>query len=200
MTPVEGNPVDRTALRPVPAWASGTGLIELNPHPDQVEPGLRAQLQERAHRYCWGFDERRIDVLTGCFTEDAVWRGDVMGETAVGPFTGRPEILRYLTTFWPHQKDQRRHILSNFIVETAQERAASALCYLQLMGSRDAASRLEITGLYSFRYRLDGDTWRICALTAGFDAPFWKRPVATMRPEIRERFGVLDAPTGTVPR
>ena len=180
-------------LRPEPAWAHRTGLISLRP-PGTGDPAAEAavahQLQDRMHRYCWGFDERRADVLESVFTEDAVWQANVMGETPVGPFTGREAVLGWLTGFWPHQKDQRRHMPLNFIVEDVQESTATAMCYLILLGSTRAATALETAALYKLDYRREGGEWRIAVLTAGFDSPFWKQEIADMQPWVRELMGI----------
>lgn len=180
----------RRPLRPQPAWASRTGLIHLDAGPP-VELDTAHALQDRLHRYCWGFDERRHDVLVETFTADAVWVGDVMGETSIGPHRGRDTVLAWLAAFWEHQRDQRRHVITNFVLAEVGETTASALAYLLLVGASNASVGLEATGLYRVDYRLEGDgTWRIARLTAGFDAPFWKGEVASMAPWVRELLGI----------
>lgn len=182
---------DADRLRPEPAWAHRSGLISLVPPgtaPESVD--VHRQLQDRIHRYCWGFDERRADVLAGGFTSDAVWEASVMAETRVGPFSGRPAIMEWLTGFWAHQRDQRRHLILNFIVEEVSDDHAVGLAYLLLMGSSDAATRLESAGLYRLGYRREGGSWLIESLLAGFDSPYWKQEVAQMRPWVKELFGI----------
>lgn len=179
-------------LRPRPGWAHATGLISMAPQQVTVQPALRAALEDRLHRYCWGFDERRRDVLDHCFTRDAVWRANVMGETAVGPFVGRGAVLAWLTRYWDHQKDQRRHLVLNFVVNSVGDDTASAMAYLLLMGASDAASRMESMGLYHVDYRREGEQWRIAELSAGFDSPYWQREVADMSPRLRQLFGISE--------
>jgi hypothetical protein len=161
-----------------------------------VSPPLdpRQALQEVIHRYCWAFDERRADLLRECFTEDGTWEASVMGETRVGPFVGQDQVQEWLSRFWDHQRDQRRHLILNFIVEDLQEDRATALAYLLLMGSSEATSRMESVGFYRLDLRSDAGTWRIASLVAGFDAPFWKMEVSQMSPRVRQLFGILDPP------
>jgi hypothetical protein len=156
----------------------------------------RQALQEVIHRYCWAFDERRADVLRECFTEDGTWEASVMGETRVGPFLGQDQVQEWLSRFWDHQRDQRRHMILNFLVEDLSEDRATALAYLLLMGSSDAASRMETVGFYRLDFRNEAGTWRIEALRAGFDSPFWTMDVSAMSPRVRQLFGILDAPSG----
>lgn len=177
-------------LRPRPGWAHTTGLIAMTPDHVPIDANVRAALEDRLHRYCWGFDERRHDVLANCFTEDAVWRANVMGETEVGPFVGHAAVLTWLTRYWDHQIDQRRHLVLNFVVNRVEEDTASALAYLLLMGASDASSQMESMGIYHVDFRREGALWRIAVLSAGFDSPYWKREVADMSPRLRELFGI----------
>ena len=90
-------------LLPPPAWGSAAGVLELgdgevSSSPDALADRLR--IAECATRYTWAFDERRADMLERCFTEDCVWEGLVMGAYRIGPYTGRDEVLAWLTNFW----------------------------------------------------------------------------------------------------
>lgn len=181
--------------RPAPAWAHATGVVNLRGSADRhlSTPLNPAQaLQEAIHRYCWAFDERRADLLLECFTADASWEASVMGETRVGPFVGQAQVQEWLSRFWAHQRDQRRHLILNFIVEELHDDHATALAYLLLMGSSDAQSRLETTGFYRLTYQRGADGWRISSLFAGFDSPFWTMEVRDMSPRVRALFGILE--------
>lgn len=194
------DPAGRPPLRPAPAWAHQTGAVQLRSEAQRtVSPPLdpRQALQEVIHRYCWAFDERRADLLLECFTEDGTWEANVMGETRVGPFAGRTQVQEWLARFWDHQRDQRRHLILNFLVEDLREDRATALTYLLLMGSSDAMSRMETVGFYRLGFRNDAGTWRIESLVAGFDSPFWTMDVSEMSPRVRQLFGILDAPQGS---
>jgi len=185
-------------LRPSPAWAHRTGVLQLRSEAERsISPPLdpRSALQEVIHRYCWAFDERRADLLRECFTEDGTWEASVMGETRVGPFVGQGQVQEWLSRFWDHQRDQRRHLILNFVVEDLSEDRATALAYLLLMGSSGAASRMESVGFYRLDFRSDAGTWRIKSLVAGFDSPFWTMDVSEMSPRVRQLFGILDAPS-----
>ena len=177
-------------LRPQPAWAHRTGLVHVESRPP-AGLDVAQTLQDRLHRYCWGFDERRHDVLIDTFTADCVWVGDVMGETTIGPHRGRDTVLAWLSAFWDHQRDQRRHVVTNFVLEELGESTASGMAYLLLVGASNASVVLEAAGLYRVQYRLEQDgVWRITQLTAGFDAPFWRTEVEAMAPRVRELFGI----------
>src|SRR5690606_23313253 len=80
------------------------------------------------------------------FTADATWEGMVMGGQRVGPFVGRANILEWLTRFWRFQKDQRRHVYTNFVIDGDDGQVVTAACYMLLYGSRDATSGFETAG------------------------------------------------------
>lgn len=182
-------------LRPVPAWGALTGAADLQLDAWQSIPGsVVAEVQQTLFRYAWAFDDRREQLLEQCFTEDARWEGLVMGETGVGPFIGRAEVMRWLTRFWKYQKDQRRHIYTNLIVDRVDGDDAVAFAYLQLMGSSEAVSSIESVGFVRIRLRRDGASWRISEFFSGFDSPFWTMEVSEMNSWLRDLFGVAHPP------
>jgi len=177
----------------IPGWAHRTGLLSLGEGIcPQTAEGVAGHsfLSERIKRYCWAYDERQIERLATCFTDDAVWEGDVLGQIRIGPFTGRSAIIKWLSEFWPHQHDQRRHMILNTIVETQTADSATTMSYLLLMSADGKAAKLETTGFYRVNLRRDGEIWRIARLTAGFDAPFWPVDLTRMSASGRARHGI----------
>jgi len=178
-----------------PAWAHAAGILSLG---EAIRPGSdgaaadRALFCERIARYCWAYDERRLDRLGDCFTEDAVWEGNVLGKLPIGPFEGRERIVGWLSEFWPHQKDQRRHMLLNTIVEEQTADTGATLSYLLLMSSTGDTMSMEAMGFYHTTYLRQGDQWRISRLTAGFDKPFWPGKLEKMSARGRARHGVSE--------
>src|SRR4051794_32093480 len=104
-----------TSRAPEPAWAAKTGHAQVK----ALEPDASGTAAERVliaeciHRYGWGYDERDRELLTACFTADAVWEGCIMGRDPVGPCEGREAVVQFLVDFWETQSDQRRHIFTN---------------------------------------------------------------------------------------
>ena len=187
--------VDKHDELSIPAWAHRVGMLELGspgPPAECCEASDRAAIGERIARYCWAYDERRIELLGDCFTSDAIWEGNVLGEIPIGPLEGREAIVAWLSKFWPHQKDQRRHMILNTIVEALQGDEAVTLSYLLLMASTGDAVSMESMGFYKVAYRREGSNWRIARLTAGFDKPFWPGKLETMSDRGRARHGVFE--------
>jgi len=180
---------------PIPAWAHRAGMLSLGEATQPSDPAAvadRLLIIERITRYCWGFDERQIDKLAACFTDDAVWEGNVLGKISIGPFKGRDAIMNFLADFWPHQHDQRRHLALNHLIEEQTAETATSWSYLLLMGSKGEKVSLETSGFYKVRYRKEEGQWKIENLTAGFDAPFWPVKTEKLSAAGRARHGILD--------
>jgi len=178
-----------------PGWAHKAGILDLGSPVApavQCEASDRADFCERIARYCWAYDERRIDRLRDCFTPDAIWEGTVLGQVSIGPFEGRDAIVDWLSKFWPHQRDQRRHMLLNTIVEEQTAVTATTLSYLLLMASTGEAVSVESMGFYRTTFCRQDLAWRISRLTAGFDKPFWPGKLDDLSASGRTRHGVLE--------
>lgn len=185
---------DDPELHPVPGWAHGSGYMSLSPAlPAGASGDVLAAVQDAVARYAWAFDDRRPEHFDDVFTADAVWEGMVMGEQRVGPFVGRDKIREWLTRFWRYQKDQRRHIYVNFVVDGDDGHTVTAACYMLLYGSRDSNSGFETAGfLRTELVRTETGRLKIRRFSAGFDSPFWTMPVEEMSPKLRTIFGILD--------
>ena len=182
-----------SAAPQLPGWGHHAGLLDLGAGavPDGSSAILdRALICERIARYCWAYDERQSERLAACFTVDATWEGDVLGRIPIGPFVGRAKIASWLTEFWPHQHDQRRHMILNTIVEQQTADSAMTLSYLLLMASTGTAATIESMGFYKTSYRREGSEWLISRLTAGFDKPFWPVDLEKMSAHGRKRHGI----------
>jgi len=180
---------------PIPAWGHLTGALAMRRAipPAERSPALeRSLIAERPSRYCWAYDERRADLLTDCFTEDAVWEGTVAGVQRVGPLSGREKILAWLTEFWPHQHHQPRHVLLNTVIEERSETHARTLSYLLLTTARRGQVKISTTGFYRLSLARVGEDWRIAQMFAGFDAPFWPGKLERLDERGRERHGLFE--------
>ncbi len=175
----------------LPGWAHNSGALAMGTGVAQADPDAARLVIERVARYCWAYDERRADLLADCFTQDGIWEGNVLGKVPVGPFAGRERTIKWLTEFWPHQHDQRRHMLLNNLVESLSNESAVTLSYLLLMSSDGMAPKVECTGFYRCELRREGQVWRIARMTACFDAPFWPGQLDSMSERGKRRHGVL---------
>jgi hypothetical protein len=162
-------------LSPTPGWGHATGAIELPADAHEFHPDAsadRIQLTELMYRYGWSFDERRADVLAGCFTDDATWVASIMGTATVGPHRGRDAIMDFMTGFWPDQSDQRRHMIMNVLVENQTESSAMIFSYHLLMSAAGGKVAPVTAGFYRVGATKTPVGWKMASLLAGYDIPF----------------------------
>jgi hypothetical protein len=158
---------------PAPAWGSAIGALPLERAvPDDERSDVaRALIAERVHMYAWAFDERRRDLLSDCFTETAVWHGDLAGVEPVPPTRGRDEIVAWLTAYWDRQNDQRRHFVMSTQIDDLAPTSATVVCSL-LLGSVHRELSIALTSFYRMRLVLRDGSWLIDDLFEGGDVAF----------------------------
>jgi len=122
-------------------------------------------------RFLLGVDEQDAERVRSTLTEDAQ-TGMVLDGEKMGPPPGREGIVGYLQEFWKTQTDQRRHVLSNPIVESESPEAAVLSFYLTLYATKDRKLRPIATGRYRVRYVLKGESGWIRNIELVLDGPF----------------------------
>ena len=163
-----------TTVSPSPGWGSAKGFLRFDSAAASVgsETALATQqIIERVSRYAWSFDERRADLLAECFTDDAVWSGDIAGERPVDSVRGRDAIVGWLSEFWPRQMDQRRHLMMSVSVTPKNETQATALSSLLLTSASSSTLSVVLTSFYQFELERSQGVWRISSLFEGCDVP-----------------------------
>ena len=128
----------------------------------------RCQLMSR---FYLGLDQRDAAMVRATLSEDAETCMFLDGEK-MGPPAGREGIVGYLEEFWKTQTDQRRHVLSNAILESESPEAAVLSFYLTLYATKDRKLRPVATGRYRVRYVLKGESGWIRNIELVLDGPF----------------------------
>jgi hypothetical protein len=110
-------------MRPRRHWARLDGHLTLQPNRTLVAPGAladRLAVRECFERWGIAFDEGCIDVMESLFTSDGVYTVVIAGgersvqiDHAVGP----QEIGERVAQVLAAQQDQRRHFVSNVLVQ-----------------------------------------------------------------------------------
>jgi hypothetical protein len=129
------------------------------------------RLQELMTRFLVGVDEQDAAGVRAVLCED-VRNTMVVDGQRMDPPAGREALLAYLADFWKVQTDQRRHVLSNALVESDSPREPVLSFYLTLYATQDKKVRTVATGRYVVRYRADGDDARIQNIDLTLDGPF----------------------------
>jgi len=122
-------------------------------------------------RFLLGVDEQDAGMIRSTLTEDAETCMFLEGEK-MGPPPGREGIVGYLEEFWKTQTDQRRHVLSNAIVESETPGESVLAFYLTLYATKDRKLRPVTTGRYRVHFvSKDGRAW-IRNIELVLDGPF----------------------------
>jgi ketosteroid isomerase-like protein len=121
-----------------------------------MNPAERLAVHDVLARYAFALDRHDPAALEAVLTDDATWTFEVPGSPVLGPVAGRETILEFVRTAWAAETGQRRHHLTNVVVQGE----GTATAYLML--TSDAA--VLTTGVLTFLLDHAGDEWRIAEL------------------------------------
>lgn len=130
----------------------------------------RVAIVDTLHRYGHCYDEGDFEGLGACFADDATFTigGGIAGMPAT--MRGRSEILSRMTARREATAgSQRRHIITNVILDDDGEGRVRAASYLLLGSTEDGELRLPVTGRYVDVLVRDGSRWVIVDRTLTMD-------------------------------
>jgi 3-phenylpropionate/cinnamic acid dioxygenase small subunit len=133
----------------------------------------RAEIENVLGRAAWGYDEDDVDLVAAQFDEDASMTMRIGREgELIGPFEGRAAIHKLHADSLRSQTGQRRHNLSNLIIEKEATDAATTVTNLTLLSVENGAARVLSSGWYRDELvRRDG-TWLIHNRHIHLDLPY----------------------------
>ncbi|MCE0504077.1 MULTISPECIES: nuclear transport factor 2 family protein [unclassified Roseivivax] len=154
-------------------WASAGGLVSLEPHGaadlSALEAGDLRQIEEAFIRWGLYYDEGRSDLLSSLFAEEGSLVATLGSAEPIASFTGPEAIAEYVDATLGQQGDQRRHSITNFIVEEASEDSAHALAYGIVLVAADGLS-VGSSVLYDGELEKNGQgVWTFSKLTIAID-------------------------------
>jgi ketosteroid isomerase-like protein len=164
-----------THPRPQQAWAHRQGKLQMRPlqPADWTSEALsvRCQVTDAFYRFGMAWDEIQIDALCSCFTEDAVFESSEGSATAFLSLNGHDEMRAELGARMEYQSDQRRHIMSNILVEELDlaRGTATALAQCVVTATGDDLV-LAASVIYTANLRREDDgCWRFSYFFVGMD-------------------------------
>ena len=114
------------------------------------------------HRYGHCYDEGDLDAMAACFTEDGVFTIEGAIGSVPAVMSGRAEIRRAMGERKAATASaQRRHIITNVILDEDGDGRIRAACYLLLGSTEDGTLRLPVTGRYTDLLVRVEDRWLI---------------------------------------
>ena len=128
-------------------------------------------IHELLSRSAFGYDERQLDILQACFTDDASMVVRIAGGEPVGPFEGRKNIMQLMTDSMDAQSDKRRHVISNIFFESEDENTVSVNSTLTLYASENSQIKLLSSGIYRDTVVKRNGAWQISRRQLDLDLP-----------------------------
>ncbi|MEL7045169.1 MAG: nuclear transport factor 2 family protein [Pseudomonadota bacterium] len=123
-------------------------------------------------RSAYAYDERKLDMLEACFTQDAAFSIQIAGAPELmGPFEGREAIMGLYRGSLEAQTDVRRHVVSNVLFESEGDEP-EVVSYLTLFATEDGAAKLLCTGVYRDQVQRKSDGWAIHRRHLDLDSPY----------------------------
>lgn len=172
------------ATFPPQAWAHRQGRVSMKTlQPADWSPealAARAQIAEAFYRFGMGHDECRVDVVGSCFTDDVVYQVARGSAEPFSTFTGRDVVEERLGAIFDEMTDQRRHLVSNVVVEELDLGAgrADALAFGVVTVAADGLS-VGASVFYDGALRREADgCWRFERFFIGMDDFAGRRPRA----------------------
>jgi hypothetical protein len=170
--PPPAAPAQKPATLPAQGWAHKTGLVDLKLHTQAITPETivaRLSIQDTFARWGVAYDEARLDVVATLFTKDAVYEV-VSGSYNPGvKQVGVDNIVRSVAGALKFQNDQRRHVISNVIINKLTENEATALAFCITTVAANGLS-MGATVIYSADLKREADgVWRFSRFVIGID-------------------------------
>lgn len=132
----------------------------------------RADIENLLNRYSLAYDRNDMPAMAATFTDDAVMTLKIGDGDLIGPFDGKEAIMKLMTDSLASQNDQRRHLVSNLVIEKETEQDASVVSYLTLIAIADQKATLLSTAVYEDDLRKDDGEWRFTRRHIALDLPY----------------------------
>lgn len=161
-----------TQSRPQQHWASRSGLVDLQPNGIVLESSNvldRMLIQEAFYRWGIAWDEARLDVVRSLFTNDGELVITQGSNKPISRRVGPDVIAKYVDDVSRGQADQRRHAMTNVIIDRLSTHEATTIAYGIVTIAANGLS-LGATVIYSGELRKEFDgVWRFSRFVIGMD-------------------------------
>ncbi|MET7694590.1 nuclear transport factor 2 family protein [Streptomyces sp. NPDC005483] len=133
------------------------------------DPAERLAIHQTLARYAFALDHGDLMALEDVLTEDTIWTASIAGEVEQGAFLGRAAVLSLVRDATETQTEQRRHNLTNVVLQRADADTAMVWAYLMLTSNAGGSAAVIATGFYTFTLQHAEGEWRIAKVFVGLD-------------------------------
>lgn len=121
----------------------------------------RLEIFDLHHRYAHVYDGGHLEQLGDLFTEDATFEFSPAISGFPGRLEGRDDIVRHMRERYAATRPaQRRHVITNLVVDEQDGSAARTACYLLLGSTTDGELSLPVAGRYEDELVRSDGRWR----------------------------------------
>ncbi len=132
----------------------------------------RQAISNTLSTWALGYDERDRDLMRRCFSADATMTLEIGDSETMGPYVGRDEVMKHFTDHHEIQTDQRRHVVTNVLVDSETATTAKVISLLTLFVTENGVERVQATGVYRDRFALQDGDWVIEERVLRLDAHY----------------------------
>jgi len=158
-------------------WAHADGVVNLQPGTAMAPQSLadRMMIADAFARWGIGYDEGRLEVIRALFPADGVLEVLEAGAKPLQSLKGIDTILKNVASDRAKQNDQRRHAISNVVIDRLDGSKATAIAYGVVTAAGGGELYLGATVIYrGDMTKMPDGTWRFAKLVIGMDA--YRRP------------------------
>lgn len=153
-------------------WATISGLVEVHPNGqpwENTDPVDLMRIHEAFARWSLFYDEGRADLLPSLFTGEAEMIVTLGSAEPIASFTGPQAMGDYVMSTLADQKDQRRHAMSNVLIDEITDNTAKALAYGTVIQAADGLSVGALVFYSGDLEKGDDGIWRFSRFVIGID-------------------------------
>lgn len=158
-------------------WAHTDGVVNMQPGTVTTPQSLadRAMIADAFARWGIGYDEGRLEAIRALFPADGELDVLEASSKPLQTLKGIDTILKNVASDRAKQNDQRRHAISNVVIDKLTGTSATAIAYGVVTAAGGGELYLGATVIYrgDMKKMPDG-TWRFAKLVIGMDA--YRRP------------------------
>ena len=121
----------------------------------------KLKISELLSRSAYALDERDVDMLSACFSEEANFTMRIAGGDMIGPFEGRESIMKLMTDSMDQQTDKRRHVVSNIFFESSESNNVSVVSNLTLFATENEEIQVLSAGVYHDQVVKIDNNWEL---------------------------------------
>jgi len=157
---------------PRQSWAHVDAVMQLQPNGVKLEHDNaldRLLIQEAFARWGIGHDEGQLDVVRSLFTADAELIVLLGSKEPIDSAKGVDNIVSTVANSLQQQQDQRRHAMTNIVVDRLTETEATAIAYGIVTKASDGLI-LAASVIYKGELVKEADgVWRFSRFVIGMD-------------------------------